>query len=182
MKIGYLLFAGMLGVMSTGCAVATEEAADAAAANPITTVGKVKIEWQNPDKYRDIRTASELQKRFQQRMFESLTKALDQASSKVMKDKEKLELVVTDVDLAGDLRPTFGKAAVSEIRVVKDIYPPQINFTYRVLDGDQVIMVGSEKLHDLMFMNRIYANDNTTFRYEEGMLKDWFNKTVAPKL
>ncbi|TCN90634.1 DUF3016 domain-containing protein [Shewanella fodinae] len=179
MKIGYLFFASVLSIMSAGCAVATE---DAAAANPVTTSGKVKIEWQSPDKYTDIRTATEVQKRYEQRMFEELTKALDKASAKALKGKEKLELVVTDVDLAGDLRPTFGQASTSDIRIVKDIYPPRINFSYRVLDGDQVIMVGSEKLRDMRFMDRISNIDNSSFRYEKALLSDWFENTVAPKL
>jgi hypothetical protein len=115
-------------------------------------------------------------------MFEELTKALDKASAKALKGKEKLELVVTDVDLAGDLRPTFGQASTSDIRIVKDIYPPRINFSYRVLDGDQVIMVGSEKLRDMRFMDRISNIDNSSFRYEKALLSDWFENTVAPKL
>ncbi|MFQ6371571.1 DUF3016 domain-containing protein [Shewanella sp. YIC-542] len=182
MRIGYLLFAGMLSVLSAGCVLATDNSAVVEMSNPVTVSGKVKIEWQQPHQYTDIRSATELQQRFEQRLFDSLTKTLDKAAAKVLKGNETLELVVTDVDLAGDLRPTFGKGPASDIRIVKDIYPPRINFSYRLLDGEQVIMVGSEKLRDMSFMDRISKIDNSSFKYEHALLKEWFAKTIAPRM
>ena len=174
MKLAVLL----AGVLLSGCVVAAPEAEQA---NVVTQSGNVKIEWQAPEKYRDVRSASESNKKFRQRVFDTLTKALDQDVKKLLKSDEKLELVVTDVDLAGDLRPTFGAAAVNELRVVKDIYPPRITFSYRVLEGDSVIMVGSEKLRDPGFLDRSYINDQDSFRFEKAMLEKWLRDKVAPK-
>ncbi|QSX33327.1 DUF3016 domain-containing protein [Shewanella avicenniae] len=175
MKVG-LLIAGLFFAGLT-----TTATADEAAANNITEAGVVKIEWQAPEKYRDVRSATENRAVYRQRVFEALTKSLDKNASKLLKSGEKLELVVTDLDLAGDVLPTFGAATVNEIRVVKQIYPPRISFSYRVLEGEQVIMVGSENLRDMGFMDHTSMNDSDSLRYEKAMLEAWLRKTVVPK-
>ncbi|MGI2852970.1 DUF3016 domain-containing protein [Shewanella algae] len=174
MKIRYLLLAAAL-------ATSTAMAADKADENPVTESGKVKIEWQSPKDFRDIKSASELQSRYEQRLFDTLTQSLDKDVSSSLKENQKLELTVTDVDLAGDVRPTFG-ATVNDIRVVKNVYPPKISFSYRLLEGEQVVMAGDEKLTDMQFLDHVDRINSDSFRYEQRMLKDWFLKTLKPKL
>ncbi|TVL50602.1 hypothetical protein AYI98_08055 [Shewanella algae] len=174
MKIRYLLLAAAL---TSGSALAADKVDE----KPVTESGKVKIEWQSPKDFRDIKSASELQSRYEKRLFETLTKALDKDVSSSLKDNQKLELTVTDVDLAGDVRPTFG-ATANDIRVVKNVYPPKISFSYRLLEGDQVVVAGDEKLTDMQFLDHVDRINSDSFRYEERMLKDWFQKTLKPKL
>ncbi len=151
-------------------------------ANPVTEKGIVKIEWQQPDDYRDIKAVSGKQSRYEKSVFEKLTKELSRDAAKVLKPNQKLEMLVTDVDLAGDVRPTFG-ATPSDIRVVKDIYPPRITFSYRVLEGEQVIIAGNEKLSDLGFMSSIRsASHSESLRHEMKLLEDWLKKSIAPRL
>nr|WP_283103785.1 DUF3016 domain-containing protein [Shewanella gelidii] len=149
--------------------------------NPMTEHGLVTIEWQAPESYRDIEASSGKQERYEQRVFETLTKSLDKEASKFMQEHQKLYLVVTDVDLAGDVRPTFG-ATTNDIRVVKDIYPPRMTFSYQVVDNDQVVIAGNEKLSDLGFTSASRRNQNEPLRYEIKMLNDWLNKSLKPML
>jgi hypothetical protein len=177
MKISYVLMAaGLLSQLGVNV-----QAEDAQVKNLITESGAVKVEWQAPDSFRDIKTSSGIQSRFEQRLFDTLTQALAKDAQKTLKANQKLELVVTDVDLAGDMRPTFGAAAVSELRIVKDLYPPRMTFSYRVFENDKVIMVGDEKLVDMNFMHRVGMNTGAS-DYESKMLADWLKKTVAPKV
>ncbi|AVV85201.1 hypothetical protein SPWS13_3492 [Shewanella putrefaciens] len=90
-------------------------------------------------------------------------------------------MMVTDVDLAGDMRPTFG-ATANDLRVVKDIYPPRITFSYQVLENDKVIVAGDEKLSDMGFLTGIQPLNDKPFMYETQMLNDWLKKTIAPKI
>ncbi|WP_417763695.1 DUF3016 domain-containing protein [Shewanella sp.] len=175
MKMGLILAS----ILLSGCVVAAPEP-ESAQQDPVTESGTVKIEWQAPEKYRDVRSASENNEKFRLRVFKTLTESLAKDASKLLKENEKIELVVTDLDLAGDLRPTFG-ATASDLRIVKSIYPPRITFSYRVFEGDDVIMVGSEKLRDPGFLDRSYLNDQDSFRFEKDMLKRWLRETVAPK-
>ncbi|WP_412499920.1 DUF3016 domain-containing protein [Shewanella chilikensis] len=174
MKIRHLL---LVSALASGSVLAADKADE----NPVTESGKVKIEWQSPKDFRDIKSASELQSRYEKRLFDTLTKTLDKDVSSSLKDNQKLELTVTDVDLAGDVRPTFG-ATANDIRVVKNVYPPKISFSYRLLEGDQLVIAGDEKLTDMQFLDHVDRINSDSFRYEERMLKDWFQKTLKPKL
>ncbi|MBB1268204.1 DUF3016 domain-containing protein [Shewanella sp. SR44-3] len=182
MKINYaLLITGLTAGLVSSFAFADDNAADTDINNVLTQSGIVKIEWLEPSSFRDIDSSSGLQSRFEQRLFDTLTKALDKDAKKSLKANQTLELVVTNLDLAGDMRPTFGAAAVSELRIVKDLYPPRMTFSYRVLEDGKVIMVGDEKLTDMNFMHHVGVRKDGMAEYESRMLADWLKKTVAPK-
>ncbi len=174
MKLTYILLAGVF----TSTAVI---AADEIVGNPVTEQGMVKIEWQDPNSFRDVKAVGDIQSRYEQRTFETLTKNLNKEASKTLKSKQKLEMLVTDLDLAGDVRPTFG-ATMNDIRLVEELYPPRITFSYKIIEGDKVIMAGDEKLTDMGFMQRVGRVSDKPMRYESKLLADWLKKTVAPKL
>ncbi|ARD20989.1 MULTISPECIES: DUF3016 domain-containing protein [Shewanella] len=176
MKVKHLLIAGAL---MCNVAIADEEVIE----NPVTEEGIVKVEWQEPKNYRDLKTATEVKSRFEQRFFDTMTKNINKEAEKILKPNQKLEMVVSDVDLAGDLRPTFGATSANELRIVKDLYPPRMTFTYRITEGDNVVIAGDEKLVDMNFMYGANSTRNQRpFEYETRMLKDWLKKTVEPVL
>jgi hypothetical protein len=179
MNLKHILVAGLLlsGSMLSG----STWAADEVVANPITESGIVKVEWQDPKSFRDVKASGDIQSRFENRTFEALTKNLNKEAAKILKPNQKLEMVVTDLDLAGDVRPTFG-VTTNDLRVVKDIYPPRITFSYKVTEGEHVIIVGDEKLTDLGFMHSIHKANNKTNRYENALLTSWLKETIKPKI
>lgn len=174
MKIQSLLLAGVLSCSAVW-------AADEAPADPVTEDSVVKIVWQSPKDFRDIKSSGEIQSRFEKRLFETLTANINKEAVKILKPNQKLEMTITDVDLAGDMRPTFG-ATADDLRVVKDIYPPRMSFSYRVLDNDKVIVAGDEKLSDMGFLTGVQSLNSKPFLYETKMLAEWLKKTIAPQL
>lgn len=174
MKAQFLLLAG---VLNYGVASAADEVKTA----PVTEDGVVTIVWQNPQNFRDIKSSGELQSRYEKRLFETLTTNINKEAVKLLKPTQKLELIVTDVDLAGDMRPTFG-ASANDLRVVKDIYPPRMTFSYQVFDNGYLIIAGDERLSDIGFLTGIPPQNGRSFIYETQMLTDWLAKTIAPKL
>ncbi|RTR31187.1 DUF3016 domain-containing protein [Shewanella atlantica] len=174
MKLTYILLAG---VLTSTAAIAADEIVE----NPVTEQGMVKIEWQEPKNFRDVKAVGDIQSRYEKRTFELLTKNLNKEAGKTLKSEQKLEMLVTDLDLAGDVRPTFG-ATMNDIRLVEELYPPRITFSYKILEGDKVIMAGDEKLTDMGFMQRVGRASDKPMRYESKMLADWLKKTVEPKL
>ncbi|BAJ00303.1 DUF3016 domain-containing protein [Shewanella violacea] len=178
MKLTHLFLTGIVvsGAMLSGFAVA-----DVVTENPVTERGVVKVTWQDPKSFRDIKAVGGIQSRYETRTFEALTKSLDKEASKILKPEQKLELIVTDLDLAGDVRPTFG-ATMNDIRLITDIYPPRITFSYSVLEGDKVVVVGNEKLTDMGFMHTTGRMNDRPLRYESKLLADWMKKTLEPKI
>ncbi|MBY5992267.1 DUF3016 domain-containing protein [Ferrimonas balearica] len=148
-----------------------------------TQDGNVTVIWQEPDNYRDVKTGSGVQSRYQNHVFATLGKHLQKGIEPKLAEGEKVTITVTDLDLAGDVRPSFG-ATPNDIRIVKSVYPPRINFSYEVTAADGSVKAsGEEKLADLGFDSRStnrYHND--ALRFEMRMLDDWVSKTLAPQL
>ncbi|WP_434931137.1 DUF3016 domain-containing protein [Shewanella sp. HL-SH5] len=174
MNINYLL---VVGAFVSSVAIAEE----VEVVSPITETGIVKVEWLEPDNYNDIKASNELQSRFENRFFETITKNINKQAEKTLKPNQKLEMQVSNVDLAGDMRPTFG-ATTGDLRVVKELYPPKMTFTYQILEDNKVIISGDEKLTDMSFLSRISRINERPFSAETTMLNDWLKRTVAPQL
>lgn len=136
--------------------------------------GMSEVKWINVETYKDIKASHEHQKRFEARIFSAFEKHFLKLSEK-LPEGHLLKVEVTNVDLAGDIR----FAAMDDIRVVKDIYPPRIAFSYKVVSKDKsVLQSGDVKLKDIGFlMGSTMRYRNKTIGYEKRMLDEWFKTT-----
>lgn len=141
---------------------------------------EVEINWQEPESYRDVRPTSESRTRFREQTFSQLQEYL-QKLAEDLPDDQKLTLNVTNLDLAGQVWPAsfvgLGHSS-SDVRVVKNIDIPRMNFSYTLSNkaGD-IIQQADVELKDMAFMdraNRLFKSEN--LRYEKNMLKSWFEK------
>lgn len=147
----------------------------------LTNDGNVNILWQNPSDFSDIEASVGVQSKFEQYLFTELTEELGKLANKHLANDQQLDLTVTNVDLAGDVQPTFG-ASTDDIRVVSDLYPPKMRFDYVLTQNGKVIKSGSEKLNNMGFLSDIQPITNDPFPYERDLLLDWFKKTIMPVL
>ena len=161
----------------TGCA----QQAPTEPQNFMTNDGKVNILWQNTNDYTDIEATIGVQSKFEQYLFTQLTQELGKLANKHLTEGQQLDLTVTNVDLAGDVQPTFG-ASVDDIRVVTDLYPPKLDFEYTLSQNGKVIASGTEKLRNMSYLSDLQPLNNDTFRYEQKLLTEWFKKTIKPLL
>ncbi len=143
--------------------------------------GEAKVTWQNPDSYTDIRPGNQTKAGFEARVFKGLDEVFDKLARQ-LPDGYKLLINVTDVDLAGDVRPGRGPGG-QDIRIVRDIDWPRMSFSYVLNNAqDQQVVAGKEDLKDINFRSGIGINTSDSFYYEENMLKDWFNKQQQKKV
>lgn len=138
---------------------------------------RVQIEWKDPKSYTDVRGANQSNKRFRENTFKKLEEYLEKLAAK-LPEGQNLKLTVTDVDLAGHVWPghMVGMNFSSDVRMVKRVDIPRMNFSYQLLDNSGgVIKEGEEKLKDMSFQDHInkHFNDDA-LRYEKKMLDDWF--------
>lgn len=148
------------------------------------TNGRVNIEWQNPKSYTDIRPSNQSKKRFQEATFKKIEKFLEKLAGK-LPEGQKLKMTVTDLDLAGHVWPGHmaGMNNTQDIRVIKRVDFPRMNFSYTLVDENgKMLKSGEEKLKDMSFqshnLGRIHSDG---LRYEKNMLEHWFKKTLVPK-
>lgn len=136
-----------------------------------------EVEWIEPEKYRDIRPGNDTRKHFHNRVFKQLGEHFADLAEQ-LPEGQTLKIKVTDVDLAGDVH--FG--GINQVRIVKRIFSPRIEFSYQLLDAQNQELVASEiNLKDLGFLdNRLKLRyRNRSFGYEKQMLDDWFSDTFT---
>ncbi len=146
------------------------------------TSPQVNVSWQHPEKYSDIRPSSGTKKSYQKRVISAFDKIWADFSEKLPAGHT-LQITVKDLDLAGDVNPMY-RIDHSDIRVIKEIYFPRMTFDYQLLDSTGQVVVAEQdvKVKDMGFMNSSPMGlGNTEFIYEKQMLKNWFQKHLAPK-
>ncbi len=149
---------------------------------PATTMatGSAIINWSNPASYKDIKAAIGTQEQFQKQTFAELETYMQKLAAS-LPNGQKLEMTVTNLDLAGYLRTSDTLRGYSDIRVVKSMYPAKIRFQYRLLDSNSnVLKQGSENLKSMPpgSTASMRFNTNNPLDIEKRMLKKWFTQVI----
>jgi hypothetical protein len=144
--------------------------------------GEVNVQWQDPEKFSDIRPTNDSRSSYRERVMQKFSGFFQDMATQ-LPDGYQWQVTVTDIDLAGEV-DYFATGAGNALRVVKDIYSPAIKFTYVLRDkhGEEVISA-DEKLRDMGFMYSLRnTRVNEEFHHEKQMLQDWFNKELQPAI
>lgn len=153
-------------------AVAPTLRAEAAAA----AAPRITAEYVDPEKFADFRDGVFDSEKGRQHLMEQLNEHLARLGERLPAG-QRLEIRFTDINLAGDFEPWRGPS-FDEIRIMKDIYSPRMEFSYRVLDANgAVVREGTEKLSDLAYlMNASPLGSHDALRYDKQLLTDWVRR------
>lgn len=143
------------------------------AAAEVRTVGHATVEFFEPEKFTDVRD-SYLGEASRTTYLEQIRDYLLERAKYYVPDGHTLAVTITDVDMAGDFEPWLGPRW-SDIRIVKDIYPPRIDLAFRLTDASgHVVKQGRRELRDLAFLMKItMAFRDDSVRHEKALLDDW---------
>ena len=143
--------------------------------------GEVKVEYKDYKKFSDMKPANEPRGSYEKRTMVSFDKIFADLA-KDLPEGYSWNVVVTDIDLAGDVNHMFTQTG-QQIRVIKEIFIPRINFSYTLLDQSKAIVAEEKdlKLKDMGFMTRTNSSRaDRAFEYEKVMLERWFKDTIQP--
>lgn len=146
----------------------------AAAATSAMSAANIKMTAEDADKMRDVEISNMDEEASLEIILDQLGDRLEGVSKRYLADDQTLEIHFTDIDLAGEFEP-WHPYPKNEIRWVKAIYIPRLEFDYKLTDKDgNVIKEGSEKLSDSAFQMRMsrLGNNESTY-YEQEMLAGW---------
>ncbi|MFD2167655.1 DUF3016 domain-containing protein [Thalassotalea euphylliae] len=147
----------------------------AAFLSPISYASIVDISWSNADKYRDLKSVTETKAKIQKRFFKEIHAHLNELGTS-LPHKFTLSIDVTQVDLAGRIDMVNGQ----QIRIVRDMYYPNMILTYRLKDAEgKVIQSQESKLKGRNFLRQANRLDDDAFKHEKYMITDWFEKEFA---
>lgn len=141
--------------------------------------GNAVVNWSNPSEYKDVEASSGSQAEFQTKTFAELEATIQKLASS-LPDAQQLEMTITDLDLAGEVKLSGARTQHQDVRVVRDMYPAKIKFHYRLLDaGGNVIKEGNEKLQSRSMSASLRTGSGEPLEMEKRMLIDWFKRSIA---
>jgi hypothetical protein len=135
----------------------------------------VKVTWTNPQDFSDAKQSpgSSIHRPTPEEWLTDLAKHLRYRADRALPPGDRLEVTFTDVQRAGIYEPWRGPRW-DDVRVIKDIYPPRIDLTFRLTDANgALVKEGKRELRDPAFLQRGIANRTDPLRFEKRMLDDW---------
>lgn len=144
---------------------------------PVLPAGaaSVSVDWSEPEGYADVRYQGRQDREYRTRVLGDLEVFLAEQAKERLPEGYTLKLVVTDVDLAGEFESWRGPA-LDGVRVVKDIYPARVSFTYELKDvSGAAVATGEEYLHSGFRLGRMRYERETAPIVRE-LLEDWVRR------
>ena len=132
---------------------------------------RVSVAFIEPEKFTDARRA-ELEPT-SSGVLRELEKFLTETGARYVPENMKLNIRVTNVDLAGDFE-LFRAPHADQVRITKGLYPPHIVLEFEVVDGAaKVVKSGARDLTDINYQLRSAYPREDYLRYEKDILRDW---------
>ena len=143
------------------------------AAAEMRTIARANVEFFEPQKFTDV-CDSYMGDSDRTTYLEQIRDHVLEQARYYVPEGQMLSVTFTDIDMAGDFAPWHGPRW-SDVRIVKDIYPPRINLAFRLTDAEgRVVKEGKRELRDLAFMMKIsMAFRDDSVRHEKALLDDW---------
>lgn len=146
----------------------------------LSSVGQdapVQVQYVHAEEFADVGNRRFSDERIRAAYLEQLRGHLVKQAAAALAPGEQLSVSITELDMAGEFeswRPPSGDA-----RIVKDIYPPRIDLSFRLATGDgKVIKQGARKLRDPSFLLGANRYPDDPLRYEKALLDRWLGEEL----
>lgn len=153
-------------------AIALLLVAGCAAAAPVNeTTSRISVAFIEPEKFTDARRA-ELEPT-SSAILREFEKFLIETGARYVPEDMRLNIRVTNIDLAGDFELFRGPQA-DQVRITKGLYPPHVALEFELVDSAaKVVKTGKRDLTDIDYQLRSAYPREDYLRYEKDILRDW---------
>lgn len=134
--------------------------------------GQAAVRYEHPERYTDAGRGRDAESTRQ-----TLASHLEALAQQRLPASRQLAIVVTDIDLAGEVPPMVS-ARWGEVRVLgRSVDWPRIALRYTLRDSGQVLAEGSEVVSDMAYLQRTTVHTGGgALPHERRMLTDWFER------
>ncbi|GGA85379.1 hypothetical protein GCM10011369_29250 [Neiella marina] len=169
----------MAGALMSGAALAQEQE---------TTVTQLtdnmQLQWHEWHNYRDINEGRHATAtKYRTNVFKQLGDTIAANAAK-LPEGYKLQMLVTDLDLAGDTSAKT-QAGMRGVRVYDRAYSPAISFKFAVLDStNSVVLEGAEALNNRNYLHSggAYNFNQDKLAYDKSLIEQWFRRSLLPQV
>lgn len=154
---------------------------DADAPRALPEQGPVSVRWEDPRTFSEIRRSHNVAESRRGDWVATLATHLRNYAARRLPAGERLDVDITDIELAGDFEPWRGPQ-FQDTRFIRDIYPPRMTLTFTRTDANgAVVAQGERTLTDLGFLmgGRTSGLDSDPLRYEKAMIERWLVRELA---
>jgi hypothetical protein len=158
---------------------ASRNVTDPDAPRSLPADGPVSVRWEDPTQFSEIRYS---RNRFEARRGDWVNELAAYVRSRAQRSLptgSSLDVDITDIKRAGDYEP-WHSSQMQDTRVIRDLYPPRIDLTFRLTGADgKVLAEGERRLRNLSFMlDSRMVNDTDPLRYEKALIDRWLRKEL----
>lgn len=142
--------------------------------------GPVTVAWSDPAQFSELRFSANPSEAARGDWVAELARHLRQRATQRLAPGERLHIVITDIQRAGNFEPWRG-VDYHDTRIVRDLYPPRIalRFERRGADG-AVVASGERALSDPGYLDRTGLATNTDpLRHEKALLDRWLAQELS---
>jgi hypothetical protein len=134
--------------------------------------GAVQVTYLHPEAFTDVGDDGSITTaRRRDALLAQLARHIEHRAAAYTPAGGKLDITVTDVDMAGEFERWRRNAG--HARIVRDVYPPRIRLAFRLADAaGKTVSEGRRELTDLAFMIHMEYPDDP-LRHEKRLLDDW---------
>ncbi|WP_244240782.1 DUF3016 domain-containing protein [Luteimonas yindakuii] len=164
-----------------GTPVRDVTAADAPRALPETS--GVSVSWSDPANFSDLRRSSNRWESKRGDWVNDLASHLQQSVTRALPAGERAAITITDIRRAGDYEPWNGPQ-MNDVRIMRDIYWPQITLQLRRTDATGRELEGGERvLRDPAYLTSGVRSPrgNEALYYEKRMVDDWVRREFGAR-
>ncbi|MEO7600187.1 MAG: DUF3016 domain-containing protein [Opitutus sp.] len=139
--------------------------------------GTAQVNFQSPENFTDMGSTYMTERGADPGYISELQKYIEERAQSRLPAGSSLDLTITDVDMAGRFEPEQGPN-FTDVRFVREIYPPRIQLTYRLTDTTGAVRgEGQRTLFDQSFQWRISPITlNDPLRYEKALIDDFLSE------
>ena len=140
--------------------------------------GPVAVSWGDPAGFTELRYSRNRFEAVRGDWVRKLARHLAERAGAALPPGERLEVEITDIELAGEYEPSM---RADYVRVVRDVYPPRIDLRYSRYDAaGQVVDSGEARLTDIGFLSHSMhgGRGNDALRHEKRLIDDWVRGTL----
>ena len=173
-----LLLAGAL--MAGAANAAPRTVTDPQAPRALQADGPVSVKWDDPAGFTEIRRSTNRFEAERSDWVQQLARYVQTTAAKPLQSGQTLDVTLVDIKRAGDYEPWHGPRG-SDIRIMRDIYPPRITLQYTLKDASgRIVDEGEAKLSDSGYLHNLgLRSESDPLRYEKRLIDDWVKRQLT---
>lgn len=144
----------------------------AAAAQAAVDPAAVVVQDVHPEKFTDVGSTFNGGTVVDMDYVQDLNRHLQERAAHALAPGQFLQVEISDIDMAGEFEGWHYYA--SNVRFVRDVYPPRIDLHFTLMGPDgAVVKDGERKLRDISFTDNVAPYRDDPLRYEKALIDAW---------